>query len=333
MGGTKLVACTGLRYAKDRYVLGPDGKSSSPMLDFQLFQNAVYPLVAKTICLNIAFNRIKELYSKDIFTTDMEVVRYVCFIKPMITWNLRDISTTLVERMGGQGYLALNMVGQGIGLGHSGITAEGDNSVLMQKVTKELLTDIQMQKVSLPELTQCPKREIPALEDVTKFETVLNLLKWREINRIKDLTDKTTQGIQDGKSIYDIWTRENNDVVQDLAIAYAERKVFEFCLHDIQTNADSSIQKPLMIALALYGTYLLNKDIGWFLISGSISVKAAQHLNIRHKALVKEFHAYALDIVNSFGIPEHLLSAPVAQDYIEFNKLPWTEGGKPKPKL
>ena len=332
MSGTKTVACTGLRYAKDRLVLGPEGKSTSPILEFQLFQEAVYPLLAKTICLHIAFNQIKELYSKDIFTTNMEIVRYVCFIKPLISWNLRELSSVLVERMGGQGYLAINRVCEGIGLGHSGITAEGDNSVLMQKVTKELMADLQSQKTSLPELTQCPKREIPQMEDVTKVETVLNLLKWREICKVKELGELTMKGMQSGKTIYDIWTRENNDLVQTLALAYSERKVFELAMKDIQANAKSSIQKPLVACLALYGTYLLNKDIGWFLISGSISTTAAKNLTIRHKQLVKEFHAYALDIVNGFGIPENLLTAPVAQDYVEFNNLPWT-AGTTKPKL
>jgi len=332
MGGTKIVSCTGLRYAKARLVLGPDGKSTSPILEFQLFQNAVYPLIARTICLHIAFNIIKELYSKDIFTTDMEIVRFVCFIKPLITWNLKEISTTLVERMGGQGYLAINRVGEGIGLGHSGITAEGDNSVLMQKVTKELLTDLQTQKTKLPKLTQCPKRDIPNLEDVTKIDTILNLLKWREISKIQELGNKTTQGMQAGKSIYEIWTRENNDLVQEVAIAYSDRKVFEFCIHDIQTNAKNTIQKPLLIALSLYGTHLLTKDLGWFLMTGSINAKAAQNLVSRHKELVKEFHIYALDLVNAYGVPEHSLTAPVAHDYVEFNELPWT-GGKTKPKL
>jgi len=38
--------------------------------------------------------------------------------------------------------LAINRICEGVGLAHSGITAEGDNSVLMMKVAKELMTDI-----------------------------------------------------------------------------------------------------------------------------------------------------------------------------------------------
>ena len=42
------------------------------------------------------------------------------------------------ERCGGQGYLAVNQFGEAIGGAHAGITAEGDNRVLWQKVTKEV---------------------------------------------------------------------------------------------------------------------------------------------------------------------------------------------------
>jgi len=141
--------------------------------------------------------------------------------------------------------------------------------------------------------------------------------------------------LKSGLSIYEIWTRENSDLIQNLGISYSERKVFEMCINDIKTKAKSTIQQPLDILLRLYGTYVLKKDIGWFITSGSINIEAVQKLNATHNQLIKELHKYAFDIVNSVGIPEHLLTAPVAQDYVEFNKLPWTtqESVKIKPRL
>lgn len=53
-------------------------------------------------------------------------------IKPIISWNARDVGTTCVERVGGQGYLSCNRLAELIPFAHSGITAEGDNAVLMQ---------------------------------------------------------------------------------------------------------------------------------------------------------------------------------------------------------
>lgn len=52
-------------------------------------------------------------------------------------WLLQETATTCRERCGGQGYLSVNRFGQIIGFAHAGITAEGDNRVLMQKVAKE----------------------------------------------------------------------------------------------------------------------------------------------------------------------------------------------------
>ena len=50
---------------------------------------------------------------------------------------LQDTATTCRERCGGQGYLSVNRFGQILGFAHAGMTAEGDNRVLFQKVAKE----------------------------------------------------------------------------------------------------------------------------------------------------------------------------------------------------
>ncbi len=60
-----------------------------------------------------------------------------CAIKPMAGWHLNKVATVCRERCGGQGYLAVNRFGEFFGSAHAGMTAEGDNSVLMQKVAKE----------------------------------------------------------------------------------------------------------------------------------------------------------------------------------------------------
>lgn len=56
------------------------------------------------------------------------------------TCRVQETATTCRERCGGQGYLSCNRFGQLIGFAHAGMTAEGDNRVLMQKVAKELLS-------------------------------------------------------------------------------------------------------------------------------------------------------------------------------------------------
>jgi acyl-CoA oxidase len=58
----------------------------------------------------------------------------------MAAWHLNKTVTVSRERCGGQGYLSVNRFGEFFGSAHAGMTAEGDNSVLMQKVAKEHLS-------------------------------------------------------------------------------------------------------------------------------------------------------------------------------------------------
>lgn len=60
-----------------------------------------------------------------------ELICLCCAIKPLAAWNCRDVGTTIVERLGGQGFLAINRVCELLPFAHAGITSEGDSSVLM----------------------------------------------------------------------------------------------------------------------------------------------------------------------------------------------------------
>jgi hypothetical protein len=52
----------------------------------------------------MGFNRAKELYSESLIKKEEAspfLVCLCCAVKPLITWNARDVGTTLVERVGG----------------------------------------------------------------------------------------------------------------------------------------------------------------------------------------------------------------------------------------
>ena len=73
-----------------------------------------------------------------------------CIDKCMIGWALDRVATTCRERCGGQSYLACNRLGEYIGLSHAAMTAEGDNRVLMLKVVKDMMTNIDKKHSTLP---------------------------------------------------------------------------------------------------------------------------------------------------------------------------------------
>lgn len=92
------------------------------------------------------------------------------------------------------------------------MTAEGDNRVLMQKVVKDILADFQKGKHPAPALTMCPRREIPAKSRVSDLKTLTNLIYYREVAEIKNISAKLQKMvIEEGKPFFDAWMYELSD--------------------------------------------------------------------------------------------------------------------------
>ena len=98
------------------------------------------PLLARCAILTIGYNKSKEIFANP-KGKEHELIRIFISTKVLIGWNLLDTATVCRERCGGGGFLSNNRIIEGRYGAHSGMTAEGDNRVLMQKVVKDILTD------------------------------------------------------------------------------------------------------------------------------------------------------------------------------------------------
>jgi acyl-CoA oxidase len=160
MGATRATLYIAIKYAMQRLSIGPSGKSDTPIFQYQLQQNAILPLLARTIAINVNHNRIKQIFANPA-GLEHELLMMCCIDKCLVVWNHDRVVNVCRERCGGQGYLANNRFGEYIAIAHASMTAEGDNRVLMIKIVKDLMSNIASKKSSLPKMSYCPKNQLP----------------------------------------------------------------------------------------------------------------------------------------------------------------------------
>jgi hypothetical protein len=97
--------------------------------------------LCRTIVLNLGYNRAKDLFENPT-GHEHEQIRTYCAIKTMVTWNMESCAAICRERCGGGSFLSSSLIPEAVMGSHSGMTAEGDNNVLMQKAVKDIMADM-----------------------------------------------------------------------------------------------------------------------------------------------------------------------------------------------
>jgi acyl-CoA oxidase len=192
------------------------------------------------------------------------------------------------------------------------MTAEGDNSVLMQKVAKELLGMLKANTYV------APKTNSSAKQSLSNFEYVHYLFGKREVMQLTGLAKSMAMKMKQGENLFDVWMAQESDQIQAAARSYGERVVLEQFFAVIE-SVDSSLKKILEKLCLLYSLRVIEKDLGWFLTNKMISLEMGKEVSDLVRSLCAEIAPDCLSLVDSFGIPEQILHAPISSDWIGYN--------------
>lgn len=323
---------TAIRYGASRKQFGPPNGQEIPILDYTTHKMRLYPALAKTFAYAFSANYLRKRFAERTMSSMKEVHVLASGMKAVFTWFKADTLQKCRECCGGQGFSSDNRIG--IMKTDSDVeqTYEGDNVVLMQQVSRAMLSDMKkrmkvsrmgmLREVAESELGAYLHDRNPVNRRLASEDRLLDpafyqrAFEYREFKLTMKLAKKFTDKQKKEKmSPFDAWNA-CLDVSQDAADAFVHNIVLEKFLQAI-VDAHPGDRDMLRLLLSLYSLTIIEENLDWYLTHKYLSPRTAEAVHDEVMSLLDQVHPIALDLVDTFGIPDHILNSLIAGDWEE----------------
>ena len=341
LNASKVALTIAVRYANSRRQFGSPGAEST-LLSYRSHQRRLLPLLARTFALNAAQHDVMMMLHDDFSAPSAVADRRVLEAraagqKAVTTWHATTVIQEAREACGGAGYLAENRFAALKADTDVFTTFEGDNTVLMQLVTKGLLTEFKqgfdeldprglvrfaahqsvgavLERTALRQLAERLLDGVPGrggsarLRDLGYLQA---LLRWREEHMRASLARRLKRGVDSGRPAADVFG-DCQDHVQSLAHACVERVVLESFVLSLE-RAGPAVRPVLSAVCQLHALATVEADRAWFLEHGRLSGERSKAVTAEVGRLCAELAPLAEALTDGFAIPEELIGAPIAR--------------------
>ncbi|KAH7577005.1 hypothetical protein JRO89_XS01G0190200 [Xanthoceras sorbifolium] len=293
------------------------------LLDYPSHQRRLLPLLAKTYAMSSAANYLKMMYVHRTPQSIKTIHVVSSAFKATLTWhNMRTLQECR-EACGGQGLKTENHIGHFKGEFDVQSTFEGDNNVLMQQVSKALLSEfIAAQRTNKPfkgfglEHMNMPCPVIPSQltsSTLRSNQFQMDAFCLRERDLLSRFVVEVSQLQAKGE------TKEKALMQARILFcrAFSDREILQIFIEAEATLSAGSLKNVLGLLRSMYALICLEEDAA-FLRYGYLSLDNAAAVRKEVTKLCSELRPHALALVSSFGIPDAFLS-PIAFNWIDAN--------------
>lgn len=179
------------------------------------------------------------------------------------------------------------------------------NVYLYVKVAKERLESFKLEEV-----------DEPSSDDLRDLDFLHYLMKKREQNLFMELGMKMMSAGRE--NMFDTWMYQESDLIQYAARSYGELIMSSQFLAALE-SCDASLKPVLTRLYQQFVLGVVEGRLGWFITSDLLSADQARQVPVISAQLCRELSDDALALTAAFGLPEAMVPAPVARDWVQYN--------------
>ncbi len=327
LAGAKMSLTIAIKHALQRRQFNDSIKVQEDLLmDYPSHQLRLIPKVATSYVYHVVLQKAMHDYANS--TADKRRIEtQVAGLKSIITWFSSETIQECREACGGKGYLLENRIADLKTDTDIFTTFEGDNTVLLQLAAKGVLSDFKSELnaggfVSVLKLLGGRFSDKlttinPAYSNKTdkthlynhKFH--LHALDFR-LRRLTDSAAMRIRGyIKKGIPSYQAFLKVQTHLLE-LGKAYSEVLAVKWYYEFVATQEEGQYKDLLYQLGTLHSLTIIRENATWYLEQGYLGGTKSKAIRQRIERLSTELRPHINSLVDGFGIPTYLITAPIA---------------------
>ena len=315
-----------IKYSDQRRQFGPEGGSEVPILNYRMHQRRLLIPLAKTYAVHFALQYLTKRFLTKTEVEMQEIEALAAGLKSYSTWNTTATLQECREAIGGKGYLSENRIDALKNDTEIYTTFEGDNTVLMQLVAKNRLSEFRKsfgEMGSLGIINYVYENAKSALAEKNPItirktdeahlldgEFHLQAFQHREKTILASAAKRIKKLIDSGMDAYDAFNVVQHQMI-DVAEAYLDRVVLEQFQTAIAAVEDKNAKLVLNQLSQLFALSQIEKNKAWYLEDNYMEAVKTKAIRKIVNQLCWDIRPDAVALVNAFAIPDSCLGALV----------------------